>query len=125
MSRVCRWSVYCVYGALAQLGERGLCKPEVRGSIPLCSTINSTPAFWQAFLLPLRSLAVANLVIRRERGGSRRPAMHPLQDNFRHRKASRYLFGDLRDKKRAASTEVAAVFVYLAGIEPREGTTAQ
>ena len=26
------------YGALAQLGERGLCKPEVRGSIPLCST---------------------------------------------------------------------------------------
>ena len=27
------------YGALAQLGERGLCKPEVRGSIPLCSTI--------------------------------------------------------------------------------------
>ena len=27
-------------GALAQLGERGLCKPEVRGSIPLCSTKN-------------------------------------------------------------------------------------
>ena len=25
-------------GALAQLGERGLCKPEVRGSIPLSST---------------------------------------------------------------------------------------
>ena len=29
-----------MFGALAQLGERGLCKPEVRGSIPLCSTIN-------------------------------------------------------------------------------------
>ncbi len=27
-------------GALAQQGERGLCKPEVRGSIPLCSTKN-------------------------------------------------------------------------------------
>ena len=26
-------------GAVAQLGERGLCKPEVGGSIPLCSTI--------------------------------------------------------------------------------------
>ena len=25
-------------GAVAQLGERGLCKPEVRGSIPLSST---------------------------------------------------------------------------------------
>ena len=25
-------------GALAQLGERGLCKPEVKGSIPLSST---------------------------------------------------------------------------------------
>jgi hypothetical protein len=25
-------------GAVAQLGERGLCKPEVRGSIPLGST---------------------------------------------------------------------------------------
>ena len=51
--------------------------------------------------------------------------MHPLQDNFRHRKASRYLFGDLWDKKRATSTEVTAVFVYLAGIEPHEGTTGQ
>ena len=30
------------FGALAQLGERGLCKPEVRGSIPLCSTIMNT-----------------------------------------------------------------------------------
>ena len=29
------------FGALAQLGERGLCKPEVRGSIPLCSTTNT------------------------------------------------------------------------------------
>ncbi len=28
-----------VNGAVAQLGERGLCKPEVRGSIPLSSTI--------------------------------------------------------------------------------------
>lgn len=28
-----------IRGALAQLGERGLCKPEVRGSIPLSSTI--------------------------------------------------------------------------------------
>ncbi len=26
-------------GGLAQLGERGLCKPEVEGSIPLPSTI--------------------------------------------------------------------------------------
>ena len=34
-----------LYGALAQLGERGLCKPEVRGSIPLCSTINCTAGF--------------------------------------------------------------------------------
>ena len=29
-----------LHGALAQLGERGLCKPEVRGSIPLSSTMN-------------------------------------------------------------------------------------
>jgi hypothetical protein len=27
-----------VYGAVAQLGERGLCKPEVVGSIPISST---------------------------------------------------------------------------------------
>lgn len=64
VSRVSRWSVYYIsgqnrpiffklakprtskvmvfsacHGALAQLGERGLCKPEVRGSIPLRSTI--------------------------------------------------------------------------------------
>ena len=26
------------YGAVAQLGERGLCKPEVVGSIPISST---------------------------------------------------------------------------------------
>ena len=31
-----------IIGALAQLGERGLCKPEVRGSIPLCSTQKTT-----------------------------------------------------------------------------------
>lgn len=35
-----RWGVYyCLRGGLAQLGERGLCKPEVRGSIPLTSTM--------------------------------------------------------------------------------------
>ena len=35
------------HGALAQLGERGLCKPEVRGSIPLRSTINELGEhFW-------------------------------------------------------------------------------
>ena len=28
-------------GAVAQLGERGLCKPEVVGSIPISSTISS------------------------------------------------------------------------------------
>ena len=32
------------HGALAQLGERGLCKPEVRGSIPLSSTMKRTAA---------------------------------------------------------------------------------
>ena len=48
VSRVCRWSVYLkvayrayISGALAQLGERGLCKPEVKCSIPLCSTKSS------------------------------------------------------------------------------------
>ena len=29
-------------GAVAQLGERGLCKPEVVGSIPICSTSHSS-----------------------------------------------------------------------------------
>jgi hypothetical protein len=29
-------------GAVAQLGERGLCKPEVVGSIPISSTRTST-----------------------------------------------------------------------------------
>ncbi len=40
------------YGALAQLGERGLCKPEVRGSIPLCSTIKIKADFMSAFIFP-------------------------------------------------------------------------
>ncbi len=41
------------HGALAQLGERGLCKPEVRGSIPLCSTKSNTAvdAGWRPFSL--------------------------------------------------------------------------
>lgn len=32
-------------GAVAQLGERRLCKPKVAGSIPVSSTINQTPYF--------------------------------------------------------------------------------
>ena len=31
------WLYYCGCGALAQLGERRLCKPEVTGSIPVRS----------------------------------------------------------------------------------------
>jgi hypothetical protein len=30
-----------ILGAVAQLGERGLCKPEVVGSIPISSTVRS------------------------------------------------------------------------------------
>ncbi len=36
-------------GAVAQLGERGLCKPEVVGSIPISSTI-----FLEYLVLPFR-----------------------------------------------------------------------
>ena len=32
--------VFAFFGAVAQLGERGLCKPEVVGSIPSSSTIH-------------------------------------------------------------------------------------
>ena len=39
-------------GALAQLGERGLCKPEVRGSIPLSSTIMILFGPQGPFILP-------------------------------------------------------------------------
>ena len=39
------------HGALAQLGERGLCKPEVRGSIPLRSTINKSNEHLRVFVL--------------------------------------------------------------------------
>lgn len=46
-------------GALAQLGERGLCKPEVRGSIPLSSTTNvtgqGTNRSWLFYLRDLNS----------------------------------------------------------------------
>ena len=35
--------VNALFGALAQLGERMAGSHEVRGSIPLCSTINSKP----------------------------------------------------------------------------------
>ena len=43
-----------VEGDVAQLGERRLCKPEVRGSIPLISTFDDFELFenlmvWQAF----------------------------------------------------------------------------
>ena len=76
VSRVSRWSVYYIsgqnrpiffklskprtskamaasacHGALAQLGERGLCKPEVRGSIPLRSTINKSNEHLRVFVL--------------------------------------------------------------------------
>ena len=82
-----------------------------------------------------------------------RPAAPPLQGNLRHRRASRCLFGDLRDKNelsperpiagltpgRLLLTFCGALqksallclgqdsvfrFCHLAGIEPREGTTA-
>ena len=37
-----------IHGAVAQLGERGLCKPEVVGSIPISSTkiFRDGPLFW-------------------------------------------------------------------------------
>jgi len=35
----------CGLGALAQLGERRLCKPEVTGSIPVRSIAGWSPAF--------------------------------------------------------------------------------
>ena len=38
-----------INGVLAQLGERGLCKPEVRGSIPLCSTKINRSGFARTF----------------------------------------------------------------------------
>ena len=40
-----------LHGVLAQLGERGLCKPEVRGSIPLYSTMIFRSGLFRAFLL--------------------------------------------------------------------------
>ena len=43
-----------ILGVLAQLGERGLCKPEVRGSSPLYSTIYITPLFRAALSYRLR-----------------------------------------------------------------------
>ena len=63
-----------IIGALAQLGERGLCKPEVRGSIPLCSTKFST-AVRRSFLCiggsnPARVEQPSGL-FKPEHGGSR------------------------------------------------------
>ena len=41
-----------IIGDVAQLGERGLCKPEVVGSIPIVSTMYMTPRAWsRGFLL--------------------------------------------------------------------------
>ena len=51
--------VTCSFGVLAQLGERGLCKPEVRGSTPLCSTMKDqlTPLNGVSFLFRLADFA--------------------------------------------------------------------
>ena len=38
VERMRRMRLYC--GDVAQLGERGLCKPEVVGSIPIVSTMS-------------------------------------------------------------------------------------
>ena len=46
------------HGALAQLGERGLCKPEVRGSIPLRSTIDESDEHLRVFVFLYREEAV-------------------------------------------------------------------
>ena len=52
MSRVAAWAFIFTYGDVAQLGERGLCKPEVVGSIPIVSTMYMTPRAWsRGFLL--------------------------------------------------------------------------
>lgn len=49
------------HGALAQLGERGLCKPEVRGSIPLRSTIRESDEHLRVFVLFLSDSTIEEL----------------------------------------------------------------
>ena len=49
----------CFFGELAQLGERGLCKPEVRGSIPLFST-RETAALRGGFFVPAARFALSS-----------------------------------------------------------------
>ncbi len=49
------------HGAVAQLGERGLCKPEVRGSIPLSSTMSSSPGAMNAAPAPGNSHPIHRL----------------------------------------------------------------
>ena len=39
-------------GGIAQLGERGLCKPEARGSNPLTSTKNPKASLQRGFFIP-------------------------------------------------------------------------
>lgn len=43
--------MFIATGGLAQLGERGLCKPEVRGSIPLTSTMISMTSLRRGLLI--------------------------------------------------------------------------
>ena len=110
----------------------------------------------ERFSLAFRRPASATCVGFRNEGqgmAARRPAAPPLQGNLRHRRASRCLFGDLRDKNELSpecpiagltpgrlllsfcgALQKSALlclgqdsvfrFCHLAGIEPREGTTA-
>ena len=41
------WVIPGRIGAVAQLGERGLCKPEVVGSIPISSTTTLARSSWR------------------------------------------------------------------------------
>jgi hypothetical protein len=50
-------------GAVAQLGERGLCKPEVVGSIPSSSTMFFEKLIKQAQILNLISARILNLKV--------------------------------------------------------------
>ncbi len=49
-------------GDVAQLGERGLCKPEVVGSIPIVSTMNcQAEGNTSAFFVAVPATAIENL----------------------------------------------------------------
>jgi hypothetical protein len=81
----------CGYGALAQLGERRLCKPEVTGSIPVRSTSISRAFFGRLLSGPTSAPRMAHtrgfqIEVEVERGLTRRTRIEvavALQDEAR------------------------------------------